>query len=248
LPIAYPGAPYGWRARIGLLQPTMVSDNNPFEFYLMAPPGVQMVLTSLGLTDGPNRDDQYKKAMENLDVPIRRVMERNVQAIVQSGVPPIVTRGWGYEDEVLAKVRAVTDIPYATDIGSCIAAMQALKVTKIATLASTSMQNGLAEYLEHAGIETITSSSKTLESADTGGESYAPPYRSVVNVARMAPGCQAVFVPGANRPIVGVIEALEEEIGVPIVSSAQALFWRGLQLAGVNPKLVTGFGKLFQAD
>src|SRR3954467_7736527 len=114
LPIAYPGAPYGWRARIGLLQPTMVSDNNPFEFYLMAPPGVQMVLTSLGLTDGPHRDDQYKKAMENLDVPIRRVMERNVQAIVQSGVPPIVTRGWGYEEEVLAKVRAVTDIPYAT--------------------------------------------------------------------------------------------------------------------------------------
>ena len=31
------GAAYGWRARIGMLQPTRVSDTNPYEFYLMAP-------------------------------------------------------------------------------------------------------------------------------------------------------------------------------------------------------------------
>ena len=35
------GAAYGWRARIGLLQPGNVSDTNPFEFYMM-PEGMSM--------------------------------------------------------------------------------------------------------------------------------------------------------------------------------------------------------------
>ena len=40
-----PSAAYGWRARIGMLQPTMASDTNPYEFYLMTPAGEQLVLT-----------------------------------------------------------------------------------------------------------------------------------------------------------------------------------------------------------
>ncbi len=246
MPTAHPGAAYGWRARIGLLQPSLVSDTNPFEFYLMAPEGVQMVLTSLGVSrDGP-RVEAYARAMERLEEPIRRVVEAGVDVIVQAGVPPIVTRGWGFEDQLLARVRQITDLPFATDVGCCIAACAALEITKVAILATEQMQEGMADYLGHAGIEVVATSAARMESDARGMEPLSVAYRSAVELHRAAPATQGVLIPGAFRPTVGMIQAFEEDTGIAAVSSAQALMWRGLQLANVNPASVTGFGKLFQ--
>jgi hypothetical protein len=33
-------APYGWRARVGLITPSPGHENNAYEFYLIAPEGV----------------------------------------------------------------------------------------------------------------------------------------------------------------------------------------------------------------
>jgi maleate cis-trans isomerase len=40
------------------------------------------------------------------------------------------------------------------------------------------------------------------------------------------------------------VAELERNLGVPVVTSAQALMWAGLLLAGVREP-VSGFGKLF---
>lgn len=247
-PTAYPGASYGWRARFGLLQPSTVSDNNPFEFYLMAPPGVQMVLTSLGIGDGPP-DEEYAKAIAGIETPIRRLLARRVDVIVQAGVPPIVQKGWGSEDELRARVAAWTELPFATDIGCCIAAMQALGMSRVAVLASENLQRGLAEYLGHAGIELIAAASVRLDQeGDQHSLSLSVPYRAAVALRRSAPEAEGVLILGAFMPTVGMIHALEDAIGASVVSSAQAMMWQGLRLAGVPASEVTGFGRLFQVS
>jgi maleate cis-trans isomerase len=229
------------------MQPSMVSDNNPFEFYLMAPDGVQMVLTSLGIPDGGNRAELYAQAIAGIDVPLRRLISRKVDAIVQAGVPPVVTRGWGFEDVLKARVAEITDLPFASDIGCCVAAFKALGASRVAVLADGSMLQGMAEYLHGAGLEQVATGFPSGVAEEPGAESLGVFYRGAVTLHRSAPAADAIFIPGANRPTVGMIQELEWDIGIPVVSSAQALFWRGLCLAGVNPALVTGYGRLFQA-
>ncbi len=244
----HPGAAYGWRARIGLLQPTMVSDTNPYEFYLMAPEGVQMVLTSLGIRGVGSRRQEYADAMEHIEEPIRRVLSRGVDAIVQAGVPPIVTRGWGYEAELLARVRTITDVPFDTDVSACIAGFQALGVARVAVLASESMLDGMADYFTAAGIEVVASSTaRPGGGEDPSADSLSVAFQGSVALKRAASRAQGIYIPGANRPTVGMLATLEAQLGIPVVSSAQAIMWRGLQLAGVDPKPVTGYGRLFQA-
>lgn len=240
----YPGAPYGWRARIGLLQPNMVSDNNPYEFYLMAPPGVQMVLSSLGRQGIGNPLDEYKKAMDGIEAPIRRVLSRHADCIVQAGVPPTVTAGWDFEDELKARVAKWTSVPFATDIGCCIAAMHALGIQKVAVLAGDNMMNGLPEYLSHAEIQVVASRPVRME-GEPESESLSVPYRAAVALHRSAPPHDGIYIPGAFLPVVGVIEEMEGNMEIPVVTSAQAMMWRGLAMAGVNPGLVVGFGRLF---
>jgi maleate isomerase len=43
---------------------------------------------------------------------------------------------------------------------------------------------------------------------------------------------------------VGVIAALEEELGVPVLTANQALLWQALSLVG-DPTTVTGYGRVF---
>ena len=246
-PIAHPGASYGWRARFGLLQPSTVCDTNAFEFYLMAPPGVQLVLTSLGIWgDGP-REELYERAIAGIEEPIRRLLARQADVIVQAGVPPIVNKGWGFEDELRARVAQWTDLPFASDVGCCIAAMQALEMHRVALLVDDSMQESFAEYIGHAGIEVVATTS--MHEADGQEPSTVPlsvPYRAASALYRSAPNADGVWIPIAARPSVGMIQELEDAIGAPVVTSAQAMMWQGLRLAGVPPREVVGFGQLFE--
>lgn len=246
MPSAQPGASYGWRARFGVLQPGAVSDNNPFEFYLMAPPGVQMFLTSLGVH--ATTIDGYADAMTRLEQPVRRLLERKVNVLVQAGVPPIVTAGWGSEDKLRVRVAALTDVPYVTDITCCVEAMQALAVQKVAVLTRASLLHGLGDYLAHANIQMIAE--QVIEAPDGEEMCNVPlsyPYRAAQALRRSAAAAEGLLILGAFMPTVGMIQLLEEATGLPVVSSAQAMMWAGLRRAGVPAAEVVGFGRLFQA-
>jgi len=246
MPSAQPGASYGWRARFGVLQPGAVSDNNPFEFYLMAPPGVQMFLTSLGVQ--ATTEDGYARAMAGLEQPVRRLLARKVDVLVQAGVPPIVTAGWGSEEKLRVRVAALTAVPYVTDITCCIEAMQTLGVTKVAVLTRASLLQGLGDYLEHANIQMVADQEiEAPEGEEMCNVPLSLPYRAAAALRRAATSAEAILILGAFMPTVGMIQSLEDAVGIPVVSSAQAMMWAGLRRAGVPAAEVVGFGRLFQA-
>ncbi|MBP7670127.1 MAG: aspartate/glutamate racemase family protein [Ferrovibrio sp.] len=69
--------------------------------------------------------------------------------------------------------------------------------------------------------------------------------QAVRNLCRAAPDTDAVFVSCTALRLVPHIEALEQEIGKPIVTSNQALAWHCLRLGGVE-EAVPGFGRLLR--
>jgi maleate isomerase len=261
------GGAYGWRARIGVLSPSMVFDTHPFEFYLMAPPGVQLVMSSLevGLMDsaladksgGPRIDqgygaraadrDAYRRTVDRIEALVQRLANRKVDAILQTGVPPLVVAGWGTEEVLRARVAKVTPAPYITDVTASIEAMKALGITRVAVASGVfdeELIGLIRDYLRHAGIELVGHQRIGLP-----GESGTLPmervYRAARDVYRQSPQADGVWITHAATPSVSVIEALERDLGAPVMSSFQALVWAGLQMAGVRDR-VTGFGRLFE--
>ncbi len=244
-----PGAAYGWRARIGLLQPGVVSDTNPYEFYLMAPEGVQMVLTSLGL--GGMSEANYQRVIANLETPVERLLLREPDAIIQTGIPPLVHHGWGIEEKLRERVAKLTPIPYITDAAASIAAMRVLNIKRVAVVSGFDdhMVGLIKTYLGHAGIEVMAHGNVHREPR---GHSGGLPLEVVYRTARQTyldHGGEAdgFWITEASIPSVGVINELETDLQVPVVTSAQALMWAGLLLAGVREP-VRGFGRLFEVQ
>lgn len=248
---ASPGAAYGWRARIGFVTPSPGHENNGYEFYLMAPDGVTIVMTSLRVTELTQR--QYDDAVNRMDAAVAELEDRRVDAIIQAGVPLVVTRGWGFEEKLLAEMARQTSIPMATDIGACIRAMRTLGMKRVAMLTpfDESMHRQLVEYVGHAGIEVVAA--RSLWPSDEAAMSrrygvstmpLAEPYHAAKETYLSAPSADGVWITGALMPSVAVIDSLEQDLGVPVVTSMQAMTWAGLGLARVKAQ-VPGYGRLF---
>lgn len=54
---------------------------------------------------------------------------------------------------------------------------------------------------------------------------------------------EAVFLSGTGLPTLPVLQTLEEDLGKPVVSSASAMMWHALRLAGVGQSIL-GYGRL----
>ena len=52
-----------------------------------------------------------------------------------------------------------------------------------------------------------------------------------------------MFLSGVGMPTIEVLERLERELGKPVLSSASAMMWNALRVAGVGAP-VPGYGRL----
>jgi len=58
---------------------------------------------------------------------------------------------------------------------------------------------------------------------------------------------EAVFIGGNGLRAIGVINALEESLGRPVLTANQAAFWCALRLTGTRAP-VTNYGRIFELD
>ncbi len=249
--VSVPSGPYAWRARAGMITPSGVHEMNSFEFYLMAPEGVSVTMTSLhtGGGWGPGIDSFVR-----LEAATKEIAARGVESLVQAGTPHVVHRGWPYHETIVQRIGAITEIPAATDIGSCIDAMQKLGMSRVVLLSpfKDPDSEALAAYVGNAGITVVAWDSILDHLVGSSGrfnyDMSSLPLATVYRVARdlyrrNRDEADGVWITGAAMPTVGIVESLEMDIDAPVVSSMQAMGWASIRLTGLTMR-IEGRGRL----
>lgn len=152
------------------------------------------------------------------------------------------------EDGVTNAIQnAHAGVPCATPISAAIDAFRALGAARLAIVTpySAPVTAPIVEYFESARFS-VASVGSFLESNDLvvariTEESIAAAVRQVVGRG----ACDAVFISCTSLRSFGIIESLEVELGLPVVSSNLALLWRLLRLSGVDDD-PGGLGMLFR--
>ena len=129
------------------------------------------------------------------------------------------------------------------------AALSALGAKKIGILTpyTEAVTQGVCDSMQASGFEIATLASFN-ESNDSNVARISE--QSIAEAIRQTAGaadCDAIFVSCTSLRVAEVIEAAERELGIPVVSSNQAMCWHMLRLAGVDDVgMNAGFGRLWE--
>ncbi|MGJ8556198.1 MAG: maleate cis-trans isomerase family protein [Sulfitobacter geojensis] len=139
---------------------------------------------------------------------------------------------------VAALIKAGVATPHVTDpVTALIAACATLRITRLGIITPyvPEISDQLRVVVENAGIR-VTGFASFEEQTEANVVRIAENavYAAAVGMGR-AQTCDAVFLSCTNLRTLGIIDAIEHEIGKPVLSSNQVLAWDMLRLAGVTP-------------
>ena len=239
----------GWRARLGFLVPP----GNPTvetEMIELAPKGVSVHfqrMVARGAPGAPDGQTERNQMMLNhIDDSIEMLALVKPDVIVLAHTASSYHLGREREADLLGRLSAASGTRITTAFASVAAALQRLGVRRLALgapYARETMLQGKA-HLEAHGFE-VVSFDNLPDVTNTYDETAERAYRLARSIDSAQ--AQAVFLTGTGLPTLPVLQALEEDLGKPVISSASAMMWHALRLAGVR-EIIPGYGRLLTLD
>lgn len=231
------------RGRLGYIAPATF--RIPGDWNTLLPSGVGMVAVTLNVK--VHKQEEFQRAVGAVKDGALTLKGEDADVIVIAGTPLATLRGRSGERLLLSELEELTGLPTITALGASVLAMQHLELKKIAvaTPYKKELNAGLRQYLEESGF-TVT--------ALKGCEVHRPveadrlPPETCARVAKEAfltdPKSDGIFVDG-RWDVVEYIEALERELGKPVVTAHQAVLWWALRTMRIQPPRGR-FGQLFR--
>ena len=239
--------PYGWRAKLGLIYIASAYAME-VEFQKMAPPGVTTHTTRVSLGDHPEQfsiGDLTNLRTDALQA-TKLLAQAPLQAIAFGCTSGSFVQGRSEDLTFIEEMERIAQIPCTTTANAIVHACKVLDVEKIAMASPYSLEvNELAHaYFREAGIEIDHMTGLGLMN------DYAISALTLRDMYKMATqayteDAQALFLSCTGLATMPLIEKLEEDLGIPVVTSNQATLWHTLRLAKVKNRN-TSFGTLFQ--
>ena len=251
----------GWDAtvRIGVLTPH--ADVGPeSELQAMAPPGVVIHATRVpfgAMVAGGVMDPTIPLAPvrafaepPHVDSAAELLAAAPLDAIAYGFTSSAYVIGVEGEDGMIARLEQCTQgIPVVAACKAAVEGLRALGARRIALVDPPWFDAELnalgSRYYESSGFEVVYSSPCGLASDQrkiTPSDLHSWLSEHVPNDA------DALVIGGNGFRAVGVISALEEDLGRPMVTANQVLLWAALRAAEADPGLVTDYGRLFGHD
>lgn len=239
----------GWRARLGFLVPP----GNPTvetEMIELAPQGVSVHFQRMVARGAPGAPDGQAERNEMM---LRHIDDSiEMLALVQPDVIVIAHTATSYhlgserEADLLGRLSAMTGTRVTTAFASVAAALRRLGVKRVALgapYARETMLQGKA-HLEAHGFAVVS-----FDNLPGVTNIYDETAERAYKLARSIDSAEAeaVFLTGTGLPTLAVLQALEEDLDKPVISSASAMMWHALRLAGVR-EIIPGYGRLLTLD
>ena len=235
------------RKRIGVLTPSSNTVLEPVTSAMVsALPGVSAHFSRFTVTEISMRDASQNQFDDRKILDAARLLaDAHVDVICWSGT----SASWlGFETDraLCARITEATGIPATTSVlalNERLAAQGARTLGLVSPYVEDVQRRIVANYAG-IGIECVAERHLDL-SVNFAFADVAPDTlrRMVREVAEQRP--QAVAIMCTNLHGAPLVDDMEREFGIPIYDSVATAVWKALKTIGVDPRAVTGWGRLF---
>jgi maleate cis-trans isomerase len=238
---------YGHRARIGYCSPPFVTETFIYEFYRVVPTGVTLLITTLEVGNAYTAE-AFAGSRDRSMAAARAMAAAGATVVVLGGNP--VNQSMGVENlpRLCEDLSAELGVPVVTSTLAQIEALRSLGVRRVATahMAGPEHEERAHRQMRAMGFESV--------GVLSGGPWPLLRYGTLEPEAAMElgrelrrrfPEAECLHFANAHWPLAFMIEPLEQELGLPVMTSGQAIIWKALRTAGIDDR-IEGFGRLLR--
>jgi maleate isomerase len=233
---------FGARKRIGYISPSVL-EVVPFDFYRFAPEGVGLTGVTCNIDDWTQ--EHFDRALEQVKEAAGYLGARGVDYVIHGGGPLVVARGKGYEDLIVKDIEAVAKVPATTGVRSGMEALRHVGARRIAIASPYPERHNaaLSAYLAAQGFEVVRAEGKDLPFKDMQNLPPAEIHAFASGVLDRAGPCDALYLPCPQWQAAQVVDAIERERSLPVVSYTHANFFAAFRTLGIKDA-IRGHGRL----
>jgi maleate isomerase len=236
--------PIGWRARVGILLPSINSVLEPW-LYNVAPRGISFHFARMMIRGGVGSVEMIKAMGMEASRAAEEIAALDADVIAYCCTASTLIMGQRYEEQLISKVEGQTGRPTLTATGSMLSALSALKARRLYLVSpySREIEELEMKYFSECGYEVVCSRGMGLGI----DELDKPSPEEICDFAKRGFGGAAdcCLVSCLNFRAQGCIGLIVYEIGRTVVTSAQAVFWNILRNLNIK-EAVLGYGKLLE--
>ena len=238
---------YGHRARIGYCSPPFVTETFIYEFYRIVPDGVTLMITTLEVGNEYTAE-AFAGSRDRSMAAARAMGAAGADVIVLGGNPVNQSMGIETLPKLTRAMSAEIGVPVVTSTLAQQDALEALGVRRIATahMAGPGHDARAHRQIQAMGFESVgVLAGEPLPLLRYG--TIEPDYALALGreLQRRFPAAECIHFANAHWPVAFAIEPLERELGLPVMTSGQAIIWKALRTAGIDDR-IQGFGRLLR--
>lgn len=232
---------YSQRARIGVIAP--LDDQVEYAFNKYAPVGVSFDSTRLSFP-GPTPEGLIYLS-DQLEDAAKMYRKKPHDVILFGCTSGSCIKGYGFDKECIKRIERASGSPGLTTSTAVLEAFKALGLNKTVVMTPYPDETNEAEkkFLEDNGIEVTSITGVGFNKV--GKYSYPSKYFLYRKAKELkTEGAEVFFLSCMGLATMELVEILEEDLGMPVITSHQASLWACLRHCKVNDKL-PGLGNLF---
>jgi maleate isomerase len=224
------------RARIGL----MIASENAVaeeEFHRYRPKDIEICLTRARVSSRHRDGKPFEHLLAEVEMAAVRLNDARCEVIGVHCTGASMSNGVDGDQAFVDRIRKAVGKPATTAAIGVSAALRHFGAKRIVFM--TKMDDAVRDYegayLRGAGFEII--GGRGAGAPNDTCHAFPPEFWYDATMACRDDSADAYFITCTNVRAMGAIEALEKDLGKPVVSSNQALLWHALRTAGVKDSI-----------
>lgn len=234
---------YGWRGKIGIIIPSTNTTMEP-EMWKMAPEGVSVHCDRM-YAIGCSRADLAKQD-EDVAKCARLLGTADMDVIIYGCTSGSFVSGLAWERNLQDEIETISGCRSLTTTRAVLQALECFGCKRITIVSPYNDDIAAAEtaFFGDQGYEIVSSDHLGF---DLGADIRSQVPQKAYELAKGAvtAATEMLFISCTNFRSLEVVQPLEQDLGIPVITSNQASMWAALTMLGINTTAIP-YGSLFQ--
>ncbi len=239
---AGPANAANWRGLVGCVKPRA---NDPViaEMIRLLPVGIGVAVAYLNFTEGSN--EEMQRSLPNYEKNIAYLASQKCDLISIEGAPPFMMLGPEGETKLVDGWKEKYKADMFTSSQNQVNVLRAMNIKKIFGIAAFGREQAkvFAKYFEDSGIGVAAMESIDVSFANIPNLPPEMLYGLIKKNFLAHKGSDAIYILGSGLDTLSIVEALEQDLGVPVVQPTAARVWEIQKRLHVRQP-VKGYGTL----